>query len=216
MITKFSYALTMLSAAMLNAAEFFTKGKADTRLKEQRARAEIRGEELWKEIDDTHWLKKPVMDYPGLLKGYVDFGAKKVVSEPGLLNTYENYMNEQGPNALTPFAQGLKDIIKDKKNDPKSLNLKALHDLIAVEEKNGYRNHEDHEENRRYQESPQFLERSANAFGDTISRILGMDEGESFADFHETLKEANQQRAEMALVASRNGLGGMGTPQESE
>jgi hypothetical protein len=200
MITKFSYALTMLSAAMLNAAEYFTKGKADTRLKEARARAEIRGEELWKEIDDTYWLKKPVMGYPSLLKGYIDSDVKKVVSEPGLLNTYENYMKEQGPNALSPFAQGLKDIIKDKENDPKSLTLKALHDLIAVGEKNGYQNHEDHEENRREKNSLEFLESSANVFGGTVRDILGLDEGSTIADLYKLLLEANEQRDAISIL----------------
>ena len=206
MITKFSYALTMLSAAMLNAAEYFTKGKADTRLKEARGRAEIRGEELWKEIDDTHWLKKPVFSEiagvdPHMSENMkVRYGLERQLVEEGKLNNYANMMAAKGPNALSPFAQGLKDIIKDKENDPKSLTLKALHDLIAVGEKNGYQNHEDHEENRREKNSLEFLESSANVFGGTVREILGLDSGSTIADLYKLLLEANEQRDAISIL----------------
>lgn len=202
MMTQFSHGLTMLTIAMLNAAEFFTRGEADARLKEIRGRAEIRGEELWKEIDDGHWLKKPVLQprEPFAAMGHGDLydallaeGRIKIQTQ-GILHNYKNMMEEKGPDALSPIGQSLKDAIIARENDPKSATLKALHDLIAVNEENGTKAHEDQAENRRERNSLEFLESSANVFGGTVRGILGIDENVTLADLHRTLLEANEQR----------------------
>ena len=206
-LTSIEYAFNTVAAALFSFAEYLNIFDGDKEKEiEKQIKVHQKAADAAKAIKDAYeWLEQPQMNRERIRErrrgaDIIRLGPLQPVPGTGLINNYDNMMKLKGPNGLSPVAQGIKDALEIKANDPKSPALKALNDLIAVEEKNGYRNHEDHEENRREKNSLEFLESSANVFGGTVRDILGLDEGSTIADLHKTLLEANEQRDAIRIL----------------